>query len=156
MREHIRILGILNMVMGGLAAAGGIVVLVIMGSIVKLITVSGGLSDQDAATAGPVITIVGVCLGSFLLLLSAPALIGGWGLLNFRPWSRILMIVLSILHLFHIPLGTALGVYGLWVLFSDETRRLLETGGQMYQPLAAGYPMSAPPPAARYPAQPPQ
>jgi hypothetical protein len=32
---------------------------------------------------------------------------------------------------FHIPLGTALGVYGLWVLVNDETRRLLESGGAL-------------------------
>jgi len=77
--------------------------------------------------------VVGICVAIFLLVLAAPVIIGGWGLLNFRPWSRMLMIVLSVLHLIHIPLGTALGVYGLWVLFSDEGRRLLESGGQVYQ-----------------------
>jgi hypothetical protein len=44
------------------------------------------------------------------------------------------MIIVSVFHLLHIPLGTALGVYGLWVLFSDEARRILETGGQLYIP----------------------
>lgn len=155
MREHIRILGILNMVVGGLAAVAGAVVLAVMGSIAKLLTVAGGVSDQDAATAAPVIAIVGVCVAAFLLVISAPALIGGWGLLNFKPWSRILMIVVSVLHLFHIPIGTALGVYGLWVLFSDEGRRLLETGGQMYYPLPSGYPMPTPPPGGYPSATPP-
>ena len=155
MREHIRLLGILNMVMGGLAAVGGIVILVVMGSVAKLLTVANGVGEQDAATAGPIITIVGVCIAAFLLVLAAPALIGGWGLLHFRPWSRLLMIILSVLHLFHVPLGTALGVYGLWVLFSEEGRRLLETGGQMFYPVASGYPISAAAPQATYP-QPPR
>jgi hypothetical protein len=156
MREHVRILGILNMVVGGLAAVAGVVVLVVMGSVAKLLTVSGAINDQDAATAAPIVAIVGVCIASFLLVIAAPALVGGWGLLNFRPWSRILMIVVSILHLFHIPIGTALGVYGLWVLFSDDARRLLETGGHGYQPLRSVYPPSAQSPQVSYPVQPPR
>jgi hypothetical protein len=156
MREHVRILGILNLVVGGLAAVAGVVVLLVMGSVAKLLTVSGAISDQDAATAAPIIAIVGVCIASFLLVIAAPALVGGWGLLNFRPWSRILMIIVSILHLFHIPIGTALGVYGLWVLFSDDARRLLETGGQSYQPLPASYSPSGQSPQISYPVQPPR
>ena len=31
------------------------------------------------------------------------------------------MIVLSALHLVNIPIGTILGIYGLWVLLSKET-----------------------------------
>ena len=33
-----------------------------------------------------------------------------------RPWARMLAIVLGVLALFKVPLGTALGVYTLWVL----------------------------------------
>ena len=50
----------------------------------------------------------------FLLAMSAPAIIGGIGLLKFRPWSRLLMIIVSSLHL-PLPFRTALGIYGLWV-----------------------------------------
>ncbi|MFY9559434.1 MAG: hypothetical protein WAQ52_04300 [Terriglobales bacterium] len=37
-----------------------------------------------------------------------------------QPWARISAIVLGILALFHPPLGTALGIYTLWVLFSNN------------------------------------
>ena len=49
-----------------------------------------------------------------------PGLIGGIGLLYRQPWARVVMIVVSILHLLNFPFGTALGAYGLWVLFSPE------------------------------------
>jgi hypothetical protein len=50
------------------------------------------------------------------------------------------MIIISVLHLFSVPLGTALGVYGLWVLFNDEARRILESGGTYQGIPAAVYP----------------
>jgi hypothetical protein len=34
------------------------------------------------------------------------------------------VIVLSALDLFNIPLGTALGIYGFWVLLNKETEQL--------------------------------
>jgi hypothetical protein len=150
MREHIRILGILNLIMGCLTAFGALVVFAVMGGLAGIITASG---DADAQRVGaPLMAGIGVAVSVFLLILSAPTLIGGWGLLKFKPWSRILMIIVSIFHLFHIPLGTALGVYGLWVLFNDEARRILESGGQMYFP-PPGYPAATVPP--QHPTYPP-
>jgi len=51
-------------------------------------------------------------------------LIAGIGLLQFQPWARVLTIVLSVLYLIHVPFGTALGVYGLWALLSQDSERL--------------------------------
>ena len=44
------------------------------------------------------------------------ALIAGYGLLTRRPWGRVLGIVVGILALLKFPIGTALGIYSLWVL----------------------------------------
>ena len=130
MREHIRILGILNIIMGCFVALAGIVALVVMGGIAGVITASANY--EDSTVGAPIVAAIGVGVAIFLLVLAAPSIIGGWGLLKFKSWSRPLMIVVSVFHLLHIPLGTALGVYGLWVLFSDDGRRILESGGQMY------------------------
>jgi hypothetical protein len=40
----------------------------------------------------------------------------GYALLTRQPWGRILAIVFAIFALIHFPLGTALGIYTLWVL----------------------------------------
>lgn len=50
-----------------------------------------------------------------------------WGLLHFRPWARILAIILAVLHIFSFPFGTALAIYTLWVLLSSETQPLFAT-----------------------------
>lgn len=149
MREHIRILGILNVVMGCFVALIGVVVLIVMGGVAGLVTATA--DAQDAGIGGPVIAAIGVGVAIFFLVMASPTIIGGWGLIKFKPWSRILMIVVSVLHLFHIPLGTALGVYGLWVLLSDEGKRVLDTGGRVYLPAAGYSPAPAAPHQSIYP-----
>jgi hypothetical protein len=133
MRDQIKILGILNIVMGSLTALAGVVALLAMGTIAGFIVASvssaSGEDYHNGAVAVPIIVTVGFVIASFFLLLGLPAIIGGWGLMHYRRWSRILMIIVSFFHLFHIPLGTALGAYGLWVLLNDESRRILESGG---------------------------
>ena len=47
---------------------------------------------------------------------AALALVAGYGLLNRRPWGRIVAIIAAVLALIKFPIGTALGIYTLWVL----------------------------------------
>ncbi len=44
-----------------------------------------------------------------------------------RHWSRLGAILLGSVDLLLLPYGTALGVYGLWVLLREESKRLFET-----------------------------
>lgn len=46
----------------------------------------------------------------------ACTLLTGYGLITRQSWGRVLAIVFAIFALFHFPLGTALGIYTLWVL----------------------------------------
>ena len=50
------------------------------------------------------------------VLIAALALFAGLSLLNRKPYGRVLAIVLAVLALFKFPLGTALGIYTLWVM----------------------------------------
>jgi hypothetical protein len=49
-------------------------------------------------------------------VMGAAALLVGWSLINRKPWARTLAIVIGIIELLKFPLGTALGIYTLWVL----------------------------------------
>src|SRR5205807_10380468 len=97
MRDHVKILGILNIIMGSLGAAAGIVVLIVFGGLAGLAGLSAGpwTNDRDAAAAVPIFAFIGICIALFLFILGLPSIIGGWGLLPFRPWARVLMIVFS-------------------------------------------------------------
>jgi len=61
--------------------------------------------------------------GAFAVALASAYLLVAWGLSERQPWARSLAIVLSFLVLLRIPFGTALGVYTLWVLLPDPSRR---------------------------------
>jgi hypothetical protein len=70
--------------------------------------------------------ILGPILGAMGLVVSAVAVAGvvaGWGLLTHQPWARVLTLIVGIISLIHFPLGTALGIYTLWVLFPPESER---------------------------------
>ncbi len=155
MRDHVRILGILNIVMGCLTALIGVVLFLVLGGAAGVISAANVSDFESGQAAGPILAIVGVCIGVFFIVLALPSIIGGWGLLNFRPWARILVIVLSVLHLFNFPFGTALGVYGLWVLLGDQGRRIFQGPAQGYFPPNAYSVQATQPPPAAYPPQPP-
>ena len=122
MAQHVKILGILNCIYSGLIIVAGLIVLVVMGGIAGLVGVSD--QSQDGAAAIPILGGIGGLIFIICLILGLPGLIGGIYLMQFRPWARILVIVLSALHLFSIPVGTALGIYGFWVLLKPETEQL--------------------------------
>ena len=122
MEQHIKILGVLNIVWGAMGALGGLIVLLIFGSAFGIVGTAIH-HDGGAAIALPIIGLVGGAIAFFLLLLSVPSIVAGIALLNFKPWARTLAIVVSALHLLSIPFGTALGIYGLWVRFSQESLR---------------------------------
>jgi hypothetical protein len=59
-------------------------------------------------------------VGGTFTILAAGGVCVGLGLMQRRPWARTIGIILGVLALFHVPLGTALGIYTLWVLLADE------------------------------------
>jgi predicted nucleic acid-binding Zn ribbon protein len=58
--------------------------------------------------------------GLTTMALAAGIAAAGAGLLQYKGWARVLSIIIAIFLLFKFPVGTAIGVYGLWVLFSQE------------------------------------
>src|SRR5262249_58220724 len=53
-----------------------------------------------------------------------PGLVGGIGLLQAKPWARMVILALSALLVLLIPAGTLLGGFGLWVLLGSEAKRV--------------------------------
>jgi hypothetical protein len=111
MRQHVPILGWCFIVYHAIVAVVGVVI----GAIV---TGAGAISGEREAMF--ITGTVGVAIAGFLVILSLPGIIAGIGLLKFRPWARILGIIIGALHLLSFPFGTALGVYALVVLLNNE------------------------------------
>jgi hypothetical protein len=54
--------------------------------------------------------------GFWMAALAVCEVVIGWGLLERQPWARVFGLVVGFLLLLRFPLGTALGIYTLWVL----------------------------------------
>lgn len=68
-----------------------------------------------------VITIIGDVIAGFLIFVSIPGLIAGFGLYRRKEWARILTIIISVIALFNFPFGTAIGIYSIWTMVQSET-----------------------------------
>jgi hypothetical protein len=120
--EHYRTVGILQIIYSGLHAVGG------LGVIFVAKFVLGGMlgmaNPRPPMFVQPLVEMIGWCL----LAVSAVGLIGGIGLLNCAPWARTLTLVAGFIELLNVPIGTALGIYTIWVLLStgseDQYRKM--------------------------------
>ena len=59
--------------------------------------------------------------GVVLAMFGVLHLVLAWGLFERESWARTLGLVLGFLALLRFPLGTALGIYTLWVLLPQES-----------------------------------
>ena len=116
MDKHVTVVGALHIGFGIFGILVGIFIFIILASI--------GVFTEDE-TAFMVLSIIGTFIGFFMLILSVPGIIGGIGLLKRKNWARIVVIILSALELINFPIGTAVGIYSLWVLLQPETKDLL-------------------------------
>jgi hypothetical protein len=124
MEKHVRLLAVLFVVYGALHVLAGLVGWILFRWMGLYHTVVPGQMVGMFLLAN---TVAGVLL-VFVTSLAIGCIIGGIGLLHRRRWSRILVLILSFLNLIHFPLGTALGVYGIWVLMNDQADSLFTQG----------------------------
>ena len=117
MKDHIRIFALISIVFGilGLLAA----------AIVFVAVAGGGLISGDP-TPITITSIVAVAVSGIISIFAIPQIIAGWAILKFKSWGRILGIIIAILNLVNVPIGTAYGIYGLWVLMNEETEKIFK------------------------------
>jgi hypothetical protein len=130
MQTHVKVLAVLFIVFGALGVLAALGLMAVFGGTMGIVGVSAP-EEEGAAIALPILGLTGTLVTAFLLIVSLPGLITGFGLLAFKGWARIVGIVLSALNLINFPFGTILGVYGLWVLLSKETEQLFREPGQL-------------------------
>ena len=139
MEPHVKVLAVLYIVYGAFGLVMSLVMLFVFGGLTGLVGLAA-IEEPEALLAIPIIGAIGTFISGFMLALSVPRVVAGFGLLGRRPWARILAIVLSVLGLVNFPFGTALGAYGLWVLLSKATRPVFGLA-----PTATGDPLTSPP-----------
>lgn len=108
---HIRLLGILWVALSAFRLIPGLALIALFGD------GSGILPPEVPFFVHGLLRGV----GTLLVVGAALGLAAGAGLLQRQPWARVLAIVLAFINLVDMPLGTALGIYTLWVLLPAKS-----------------------------------
>jgi hypothetical protein len=117
MRPHLHLLGLLQLVWGGIGLLLGVSTLLLAIGALAIGVSPGG----DRLAAG--VTAVGFVVFAVALLAGGGA--NAWAARELRreqARGRMAVLWLGGLNLFVLPFGTALGIYAFWVLMHNETR----------------------------------
>jgi hypothetical protein len=129
--RHLGVLGLLWMILSGLRLVPGLALIALGHMRFPFMHIA---TFEPAVLPQPLRLFLAPFLGAIGLVISGFAiagLIAGWGLMARCSWARMLAIVLGCISLIHFPLGTALGIYTLWVLVpagADAEYRSLTRG----------------------------
>jgi hypothetical protein len=115
MDMHVTVLGWLFIIGGAIVLLLGVVGFLFFAGI----GLFAGIDSGDLAAVG-ILSVIGTAGLVFFGVLALPGLLAGYGLLKRRSWARILAIVLGIFELLNFPIGTAIGIYTLWVLLQED------------------------------------
>ena len=119
--EHNKILGIMHLVYGGMHALSLVVMLFVF--LIMGITIPFGFSGRDAPPAA-LFAVIGIIVFVFMLVLTIPPFVAGYGFLKRKQWSKVAGVISACLALLSVPMGTALGVYTFWFLFGEKGRQM--------------------------------
>ena len=122
MKQHVSFVGALHVGFGILGLVGALAVYFGFHFVFNFI--------EDEPIAKEVITHLGNAIALMLLFFSSLGIIGGIGLFSYQPWARILVMIVSAMNCLNVPVGTAKGVYSIWVLMQPETIELFNASNQ--------------------------
>ena len=118
MKQHVSFVGALHIGFGLLGIAGALAIFFGFQFLFELV-------DHDPI-AQKVLSYVGNAIALITMFFSSLGVIGGAGLFSYRSWARVLVMIVSAVNCLNIPVGTAKGIYSIWVLMQPETIELFE------------------------------
>jgi hypothetical protein len=117
-KEHNRLAGIFLLVHGGLQMLAILFLGLIYGGLgIALILNSRKEEEQLVGVAFIAIAVFALFIG---LIFAGIQVIAGWKILKERSNARNWGIVANIIAVLSFPLGTAVGIHGLWFLFGEQ------------------------------------
>ncbi len=126
MEQHVKIIGIIDIVFGVLGVIGGVFLMI--AAMIGAAAIGTG-AEQGAAEGAAIFASVGLFGGIAIMAMSAFQIVVGVKLKAYKSWARIVQIIFGIFALPGFPLGTAFGVYTLWAMFNQDTAVLFSEDG---------------------------
>jgi hypothetical protein len=115
--NHLRVLGIVEVVYGAVHAVGALIV-----ALMSFLGCGGCFAADSAREAmGVAFTTLAVSGGALVVaILFAAVALTGLALMNGRAWAKIGTIIFAVLSVANFPLGTAFAIYSLWAILAQQ------------------------------------
>ena len=123
MERHVTIVAILTTIWGALAMLVGVSSLLLA---VGPVAILSGPQGEGVGFAAGFMAGLFLLTGLFALLWGGAHVWAATLIRRRQPLGRLLGLGLAVVNLLILPFGTAYGIYVLWVLLTDEGRRLFE------------------------------
>jgi hypothetical protein len=118
MESHKRVVGILYIVTGILQFIGMLLLSVLISSLIPFIADSA--EENTRWIFEWIVPFINIIVAIVIVLFSIPSIIGGGALLQGKSWALTLLLILGCFKLFSFPIGTAIGIYTIWVYAEDK------------------------------------
>jgi hypothetical protein len=118
MKKHVTVVGALHIGFGILGLIAALVVFF------ALHFARSFVGNEEIPVV--VLSFLAISLPLLIGFMSTLGLVGGIALLAYKPWARILVLIVAAMGCLNIPIGTLKGVYSIWVLMQDETVKLFQ------------------------------
>jgi hypothetical protein len=118
-KSHVTLVAVLHICFGALAILGAIITLIV-------IQFSGNFIPEDEYLARNILKSLGIFIPSLIAFFGFIDLLAGVALFSYKQWSRVFVIVVSAINCLNIPIGTAKGIYSIWVLMQPDVQNLFE------------------------------
>jgi hypothetical protein len=112
------VLGILYVISGVLTITGMLLLKAILSIVFSF--AFNEVDADDRKVIEMVLSIVEYLPFIIILFISIPTLIAGVGLLTRQGWAPLFALIVGCLKLFSFPIGTAMGVYAIWIYSEDQ------------------------------------
>jgi len=118
-RQHVTFVGALHIGFGILGLMGSLVIFLLFSFIVGFV--------EEEPIAVTILETIGRGVPIILGFFSTLGIIGGIGLLSYGSWAKMLILIVSAINCLNVPIGTAKGIYFIWVLMQKETIELFNS-----------------------------
>jgi|GraSoiStandDraft_46_1057282.scaffolds.fasta_scaffold358942_2 hypothetical protein len=118
LEDHKKILGVLYIVTGLFS----ILIMLILNAVLTMVyaMVFEEVNNDDQVIFQFVMSIVRYVQVLVILIYGAPSILAGIGLVMKQSWAMILALIVAALKLFSFPVGTAIGIYAIWIYAEDQ------------------------------------
>jgi uncharacterized membrane protein len=138
MEKHVQLVGILNIVYRAFLLLASLIICCLTAWITHFIQFQIFQHGDAPFEVLNIVPLILLTVAAAMFIVSIFGILGGIGVLKRKEWGRIITLIASFVNLLHIPIGTALGVYTLWVLMNDQSVKIFNptAGGQLAPPAA--------------------